>query len=141
MEKVIGGRTVRINRCAAVQALDLELSIAKVAGSVDISSAMSASKGQLDAAIAIGLAEMVAGIAQKLTLAELERLMNMLFAYVTIDGKPFRDLNEDFAERPWDVWETFAAAIEYNLGPLGEGLARRFASKKKTVQSSSSLTT
>ena len=119
--KTIGGRTVEICRCAATEALDLELSIAKVAGSADIV-AMLTSKGSADEMADI--IRVVGGVAKSLTHAELLRLMNMLFQYVSFDGKVFRDINEDFSDRPRDIWEVFIEAIMHNLGPLGEGLRK-----------------
>jgi hypothetical protein len=122
----IGGRTIEIHRCAATEALDLELSIARVAGNVDISAITAAGAGKLAEAVALGgLVDVVGGIAKNLTHAELMRLMNMQFQYVRIDGKPFRDINEDFSDRPKDIWEVFIAAIKHNLGPLGEGLLQK----------------
>ena len=132
-EKTIGGRTIEIHRCATTENIDLQLSIAKVAGNIDIAAALSAAKGELDRAIVIGIGEMLAGVAQKLTKTELLRLMNMLFKYVHIDGKPFRDIDEDFSDRPWDLWEVFHAALEHNLGPLVDGLRRRFPATAKTT--------
>jgi hypothetical protein len=128
----IGSRTIEIHRCAATEALDLELSIARVAGNIDISAITAAGAGKLAEAVALGLADVVGGIAKNLTHAELLRLMNMLFQYVRIDGKPFRDINEDFADRPKDIWEVFIAAIKHNLGPLGEGLLPKSQPQSKT---------
>jgi len=131
----IGGRTIEIHRCSAMEALDLELSIARVAGNVDISAITAAGAGKLAEAVALGLVDVIGGIAKNLTHAELVRLMEMQFKYIRIDGKPFRDINEDFSDRPKDIWEVFIAAIKHNLGPLGEGLLQKSppASQRQTT--------
>jgi hypothetical protein len=118
----IGGRTVQIFRCTAVEALDLELSILRAVGKVDVASLTQASTGDLHGALTAGLLDMFGGMAKNLSHAELLRLMNMLFQYVTIDGQKFRDINESFADRPRDVWQVFVEAIKHNLGPLVGGL-------------------
>jgi hypothetical protein len=118
----VGGRAVVILRCSAVEALDLELSMAKVLGG-GIAAAMGSPD---DAAAAVGT------IAKQLTHAELLRLMNMVFQYVSVDGEKIIDINSTFADRPRDIWEVFAAAVEHNLGPLGDWLREKFQSLKQT---------
>lgn len=133
----VGGRQITILRCAATEALDLELSIARVLGSADISAAKAAMGGDLKSAITMGLMEMISGAARNLTLSELTRLMGMLFKYVTIDGAAFRDINEAFADRPGDIWAVFAAAVGHNLGPLGDVLPKgKPTSQTQTIPSS-----
>ena len=91
--KLIGGRTFEIHRCAATQGLDLQLSLLKVVGKVEIAPLIAAAKGDIGAALAGGITEIVANIAKNLTLAELTRLMNLVFTdYMHIDGKRFDDL-------------------------------------------------
>jgi hypothetical protein len=121
----VGGRTITILRCAATEALDLELSLARVLGSADSTAAQAAVSGDIRSAIALGLLDMVAGVARNLTLAELTRLMEMLFKYIMIDGKSFRNINEDFADRPGDIWKVFVGAVVHNLGPLGDVLPKK----------------
>jgi hypothetical protein len=133
----VGGRTIMILRCAATEALDLELSIARVLGSSDVAAAQAAMGGDFKSSVAFGLIEMVSGAAKNLTLAELTRLMELLFKYIMIDGKSFRDINEDFADRPGDVWRVFIAAVKHNLGPLGDVLPKKPATNlTQTIPSS-----
>jgi len=120
----VGGRAITILRCAATEALDLELSLAKVAGSADMGAAQAAMGGNLQLAIASGLLDMVGGVAKNLSHTELLRMMGMLFKYITIDGKSFRDINEDFADRPADIWQVFAGCVRHNLGPLASLLPK-----------------
>jgi hypothetical protein len=117
-----------------VEALDLELSLAKVAGSADTTAFNAVVGGDLKAALALGVLDMVGGIAKNLSLRELTRLMDMLFQYVTINGQKVVDLNEAFSNRPRDVWEVFVAAVKHNLGPLGEWLRERSASRKNSPE-------
>ena len=131
--KLIGGRTLEIHRCAATQGLDLQLSLLKVVGKVEIAPLIAAAKGDIGAALAGGITEVVANIAKNLTLTELTRLMNLVFTdYVHIDGKRFDDLNADFADRPLDMWLAFIAACEHNLGPLVDELRKNSSAKEAT---------
>lgn len=124
----VGGRSVYITRCSAIEALDLELSLAKTVGG-GIAAAMSSTD---DAVAAVG------AIAKQLSLAELQRLMNIVFAYVMIDNQKIIDINSAFADRPRDIWEVFVACIEHNLGPLGVWLQEKFQNLKQTQGSKAS---
>lgn len=132
LTKLIGGRTLEIHRCTAVEGLDLQLSLLKVVGKLDIAPLVAAAAGDVGAALALGISDLVANVAKGLTVAELTRLMDMVFKYMSIDGVQFRDINENFADRPLDVWQAFIAAVEHNLGPLVEELRRGYQSKAKT---------
>ena len=132
--KVIGGRTYEILRCSATQALDLQLSLLKVAGKLDISPLLAAAKGDVGSALALGITEVVANVAKNLTLSELTRLMNLVFTdYLQIDGKRFQHLDSDFSERPLDIWQAFIAAVEHNLGPLVDEFRRKSSSAQATT--------
>jgi hypothetical protein len=124
--KLIGGRTIELHRCAVTEGLDLQLSLLKSVGKVDLAPLMAAAAGDAGKAIALGLNEAVANVARNLSVAELTRLMEMVFKYITIDGHPFHDINADFSDRPLDVWQAFIAAAEHNLGPLVGELRRKF---------------
>ena len=118
----VGGRQIFIGRCSAIEALDLELSLAKTVGG-----GIAAMSGSVDDAVAA-----VGTIAKQLTLAELQRLMNMVFGYVMIDNQKIIDINSAFADRPRDIWEVFIACIEHNLGPLGAWLREKFQQLNQT---------
>lgn len=125
----VGGREIVITRCAPVEALDLELSLAKVVGG-GIAAAIGASSDDLVAA--------VGQMARQLSLAELTRLMNLVFQYVQIDGQKVLDINSSFCDRPRDIWEVFAACVEHNLGPLGDWLKEKYRALKSTRGSKAS---
>ena len=127
LTKLIGGRTFEFFRCTAVEGIDLQLSLLKVVGKVDTTPLFAIAKGDVGAALALGLSEVVANVAKNLTTAELQRLMEMVLKYASIDGRSFKDLNEAFADRPLDLWLAFIAAVEHNLGPLFDELRRKSA--------------
>jgi hypothetical protein len=136
LQKVINGRTYSFDRCAAIEALDLELSLAKVGASefanVDVA-AFASLAGQDDAlraALGLQLAESLGRIAKNLTHAELVRLMTLVFQYVSCDGVTITNLNVTFADRPRDIWMVFVEALKVNLGPLGEGLLTKSPAQK-----------
>jgi hypothetical protein len=122
---MVGGRSVVIVRCSATEALDLELSLTKVVGG-----GIGLALDSQDATVAA-----IGGVAQKLSHAELLRLMNMLFKYVTIDGQKIVNIDSAFCDRPRDIWEVFIESVKHNLGPLGEWLREKFQSLKKTPAS------
>jgi hypothetical protein len=127
--KSIGGRTIEFHRCATTEGLELQLALIKTIGKVDISSLLAAAAGDAGKAIALVLSDAVANIAKNLSIAELTRLMELVFKYITIDGHPFHDINADFSDRPLDVWQAFIAAVEHNLGPLVAELRQKFTAK------------
>ena len=131
----IGGRSIVITRCAATEALDLQLALARLLGGADTVAAAAAGSGNFGSALEMGLLGMVSGIASKLSHAELLRLMNIVFKYVQIDGQPVGDINSTFANRPRDIWEVFVAAVAHNLGPLADWLRERFQSQNQTTAS------
>lgn len=128
-EKNIGGRSFAFRRCSATTALDIELSLAKVGaselGNFDWA-ALSGLAGNDDAiklAIGTQIGGIVGGIAQKLSLAELKRLMVLVFNHVDCDGKTIADdIDQVFADRPGDIWTAFIEGLKVNLGPLGDVL-------------------
>lgn len=118
----VGGRQVFITRCSAIEALNLELTLARTVGG-GIAMATESADGAVAA---------VGAIAKQLSLEELTRLMNMVFQYVMIDNQKIIDINSAFADRPRDVWEVFVACIEHNLGPLGAWLREKFQQLNQT---------
>lgn len=122
----VGGREITITRCTATEALDLELSIARVIGG-GIAAVLGSSSDDLAAA--------VGQMARQLTLTELKRLMNMVFQYVYVDNAKIVDIDSAFCDRPRDIWEVFAACVEHNLGPLGDWLKELAQKRKQTTGS------
>lgn len=128
-EKAIGGRTYSFRRCSATNALDLELSLAKVGASELVNFDWSALKGlagdQNAMMLAIGtqIGALIGGIAQKLSLGELKRIMTIVFQHTDCGGMTIGDrIDEVFADRPADIWQAFMAALDHNLRPFGRVL-------------------
>lgn len=118
----IGGRQVTITRCSATQALDLQLALAKVVGDVDVGLLMDDKvPDTVKASEAMGI---LTHAAKSLTLAELTRIMLIVLQHTMIDGKKFKGIDEDFADRPLDLWQAFIEGLKHNLGPLVAGLLR-----------------
>lgn len=129
VEKNIGGRTFLFRRCSATNALDLQLSLAKVGASELLNMDMSALSGLTGEAVTFAIGAQIGGLlgaaAQKLSLSELTRLMKLVFNHVDCDGKTIGDsIDEVFADRPADTWLVFVEALKVNLGPLFDALRR-----------------
>lgn len=140
IQKVIGDRTYSFARVSAVNALDLELSLAKVIntgdllGSLDLSvlevfkkdpKSRTAEDTVKLAGLGVQMATMFTEIAQRLTHQELVRLMKMVFDVVSCDGVTIENINKTFENRPRDIWLVFIEGLKVNLGPLGEGLLQK----------------
>lgn len=130
-EKVIGGRSYSFRRCSATNALDLELSLAKVGASElvnfdwDVFKGLAGDQAALSMAIGAQIGGVIGGIAQKLSLAELKRLMVLVFNHTDCEGRTIADkIDETFADRPADIWQVFIAALDHNLRPFGRVLLK-----------------
>jgi hypothetical protein len=128
-EKIIGGRSYSFRRCSATNALDLELSLAKVGASELVNFDWSALGGlagdelAMKMVMATQIGGMIGGIAQKLTLVELKRLMVLVFNHTDCDGRTIGErIDETFADRPADIWQVFIGALIHNLRPFGSVL-------------------
>lgn len=122
-EKVIGGRTFRFRRCSATNALDLELSLARAGASglagFDWEALKGLSGDAMKLAIGTQIGEVVGSIAQKLSLADLKRLMVLVFNHTDCDGATIGDrIDEVFADRPAEIWQAFIGALDHNLRPF-----------------------
>jgi hypothetical protein len=130
-EKLIGGRTFSIRRCSATNALDLELSLAKVGASElvnfdwDVLKGLGGDNTATMLAVGTQIGGLIGGIAQKLSLTELKRLMTIVFNHTDCDGRTIGDkIDETFADRPADIWQAFIAALDHNLRPFGRALLK-----------------
>lgn len=130
-EKQIGDRTFTFGVIPAMEAVKVEVAIARVIGEPLFKAFMDAKKtgaAEEDAeqagAAAIGL------LLSKMNAAELLETMQTVFQYVTCDGKRV-EINATFTGRNKELWQVFVAALRFNFSDfLPEGL---FASVQKAV--------
>lgn len=129
--KEIGGRTFSFGTIPAMEAVKVEVAVARVIGEPLFKAFMDAKKtGSTEAdaeqagAAAIGL------LLSKMDADELLATMKTVMDYVTCDGKRV-DINSTFTGRNKELWQVFIAALRFNFSDfLPESL---FASVRKAV--------
>lgn len=129
--KEIGGRTFSFGVIPAIEAVKVEIAIARVIGEPLFKAFMDAKKtgsteqeAEQAGATAIGL------LLSKMNADELLETMETVFKYVTCDGRRV-DINATFTGRNKELWQVFIAALRFNFSDfLPEGL---FASVQGAV--------
>ena len=129
--KQIGDRTYSFGTIPAMEAVKVEVAIARVIGEPLFKAFMDAKKtgaAEADAeqagTTAIGL------LLSKMNATELLETMQTVFQYVSAEGKRV-DINATFTGRNKELWQVFIAALRFNFSDfLPEGL---FASVQKAV--------
>lgn len=129
--KQIGERTYSFGTIPPVEAVRVEVAIARVIGEPLFKAFMDAKKtgstekdAEQAGATAIGL------LLSKMDADELLATMETVFKYVTCDGKRV-EINATFAGRNKELWQVFIAALRFNFSDfLPAGL---FASVQSAV--------
>lgn len=127
----IGDRTFTFGTIPAMEAVKVEVSVARVIGEPLFKAFMDAkatgsteSDAEAAGATAIGL------LLSKMDTKELLDTMQTVFQYVSCDGKRI-DINATFTGRNKELWLVFIAALRFNFSDfLPAGL---FASVQKQV--------
>ena len=130
-QKQIGDRTYSFGSIPAMEAVKVEVAIARVIGEPLFKAFMDAKKtgstekdAEQAGATAIGL------LLSKMNADELLATMETVFKYVTCDGKRV-EINATFAGRNKELWQVFIAALRFNFSDfLPAGL---FASVQSAV--------
>lgn len=137
----IGGRTYSLGTLPAVEAVIVEVAIAKVIGESLFKAMMTAKSDAGDSASedepkpkAVDMEAMGSAISvalAKMDSAELIKTMTTVFAYVTCDGKRI-EINSSFTGRPRELWQVFIAALRFNFVDFfPEGLLTSISDKAK----------
>ena len=130
-KKQVGDRTFAFGTIPPVEAIKVEVAIARVIGEPLFKAFMDAKKtgstekdAEQAGATAIGL------LLSKMDADELLATMETVFKYVTCDGKRV-EINATFAGRNKELWQVFIAALRFNFSDfLPAGL---FASVQSAV--------
>lgn len=130
-QKQIGDRTYSFGSIPAMEAVKVEVAIARVIGEPLFKAFMDAKKtgstesdAEQAGATAIGL------LLAKMNADELVQTMETVFKYVSCEGKRV-EINATFTGRNKELWLVFIAALRFNFSDfLPEGL---FASVQKAV--------
>lgn len=129
--KQFGDRTFAFGTIPPVEAVRVEVAVARVIGEPLFKAFMDAKKtgsteqdAEQAGATAIGL------LLSKMNADELIATMETVFKYVSCDGKRV-EINATFTGRNKELWQVFVSALRFNFSDfLPEGL---FASVQKAV--------
>lgn len=129
---IIGDRTFTFGVIPPVEAIHVEVAIARVIGEPLFKAFMDVKKtgsseedAEAAGASAIGL------LASKMKADELITTMETVFKYVSVDGKRV-DMNATFIGKNKEIWQVFIAGLRFNFSDfLPEGLFASIQSKLK----------
>ena len=131
-QKQIGERNYSFGTIPAMEAVKVEVAVARVIGEPLFKAFMDAKKtgstekdAEQAGATAIGL------LLSKMDADELLATMETVFKYVTCDGKRV-EINATFAGRNKELWQVFIAALRFNFSDfLPAGLFASVQGKTK----------
>jgi len=108
----IGGRQISIGTLGIIDALRVEVAIAKVIGE-PLFAALTTVK---DGAEKMGITALAIGqLASKMDADDLIKTMETVFKCVSIDGKRINSMEESFNGRNKEIWQVFIAALKANF--------------------------
>lgn len=108
----IGGRQISIGTLGIIDALRVEVAIAKVIGE-PLFAALTTVK---DGAEKMGVTALAIGqLASKMDADDLIKTMETVFKCVSIDGKRINSMEESFNGRNKEIWQVFIAALKANF--------------------------
>jgi hypothetical protein len=120
---IIGGRKFSFGTIPAIEAVRIEVAVARVIGEPLFKAFMATKNGEAKdnaqeaGAAAIGL------LLTKMNADELIVTMESVFTYVSCDGKRV-DINTTFTGRNKELWQAFIAALQFNFSDFfPEGLS------------------
>jgi len=113
--KIIGDRTYSFGTIPPVEAIRVEVAVARVIGEPLFKAFMETTKGgsasndaETAGAAAIGL------LVSKMDADDIISTMGTVFKYVSIDGQR-ADINAHFNGRNKELWQVFIAALRFNF--------------------------
>lgn len=109
-----GGRTFSIGTLPAIEAIKVEVAVARVIGEPLFKAFVASkdSKDELDDATAGAAA--IGVLLSKMDSTELLNTMSIVFGCVTCDGQRI-ELNSTFTGRNKELWQVFIAALQFNF--------------------------
>jgi len=111
----VGGRSFSIGMLPAIEAIKVEVAVARVIGE-PLFKAFVSTKETKDAALneaATGAAA-IGMLLSKMDATELLATMNIVFGAVMCDGQRI-ELNSTFTGRNKELWQVFIAALQFNF--------------------------
>lgn len=130
-QKQIGDRTYSFGNIPAMEAVKVEVAIARVIGEPLFKAFMDAKKtGSAESDVEQAGASAIGLLLSKMNADELVQTMETVFKYVSCEGKRV-EINATFTGRNKELWQVFIAALQFNFSDfLPAGL---FASVQQAV--------
>ena len=130
-QKQIGDRTYSFGSIPAMEAVKVEVAIARVIGEPLFKAFMDAKKtGSAESDVEQAGASAIGLLLSKMNADELLQTMETVFKYVSCEGKRV-EINATFTGRNKELWQVFIAALQFNFSDfLPAGL---FASVQQAV--------
>ena len=130
-QKQIGDRTYSFGSIPAMEAVKVEVAIARVIGEPLFKAFMDAKKtGSAESDVEQAGACAIGLLLSKMNADELVQTMETVFKYVSCEGKRV-EINATFTGRNKELWQVFIAALQFNFSDfLPAGL---FASVQQAV--------
>ncbi|MCL2829839.1 MAG: hypothetical protein FWD77_03755 [Betaproteobacteria bacterium] len=110
----IGGRRYDFGTLPAVEAVKVEVAIARVIGEPLFKAFTDAKKGSEEAAESAGAAA-IGLLASRMNAEELLETMQTVFRYVSCDGQRISNIDTTFTGRNRELWQVFIAALRFNF--------------------------
>lgn len=113
-DTIINGRTYSFGTIPAVEAVRVEVAIARVIGEPLFKAFMETKAGGTSQDTAAAGATAVGLLMAKMDADELLKTMETVFTYVSCDGKRV-NINETFTGKNYELWEVFIEALRCNF--------------------------
>lgn len=115
-----GDRTYSFGTIPALEAVQVEIAIARVIGEPLFKAFMDAKESGETVDANAAVASAVGLILSNMKADELTATMETVFKYVSCDGKRV-DINSTFTGRNRELWQVFIAALRYNFQDFFDG--------------------
>ena len=131
-QKEIGDRTYSFGSIPAMEAVKVEVAIARVIGEPLFKAFMDAKKtGSAESDVEQAGASAIGLLLSKMNADELVQTMETVFKYVSCEGKRV-EINATFTGRNKELWQVFIAALRFNFSDfLPAGLFASVQGKTK----------
>lgn len=117
---VCGDRTYSFGTIPALEAVQVEIAIARVIGEPLFKAFMDAKESGESVDENAAVASAVGLILSNMKADELTATMETVFKYVSCDGKRV-DINATFTGRNRELWQVFVAALRHNFQDFFDG--------------------
>lgn len=129
---IIGGRTYSFGTIPAVEAVRVEIAIAKVIGEPLFKALVEADKGADNKPEVLG-ASVIGMLTSRMDADELLKVLEVVFNHTSVDGQRI-EINSTFTGRNKELWQVLIGGLRYNFQDFFDALSSVLP-QKETVKS------